>query len=399
MILPNFKLIALALAANLAPIATGLVQIFLGNVLAGIGAIAGGVGAATVQVVNAEAEMAQSKEFRSVGLVRWFFRQPFVLMTLALGILLSLILNPFNAMTLTVILLVAFAAAVGVAIWVSYRDSKPDDTLPSDFFDDEKGAHLTKKALLIGINTYARAPLKGCVNDVNDAKKALTAKGFRVRVLTNSKATDRNIKAGYAWLTADTQPGDKRLFWYSGHGTQLDDPREADGYSEALCPINLSWDDLGTFVTDDNLYSRYNTLSNGANLTFVLDCCHAWDDDRDFKKDTLSRFLAPPESHAHHTRAVSTIAGRSNLHDSVLVIAGCRADQTSMDAVFIEPTGKKRFNGALSRNLIDTLIAMPDTTAIETVMEEVQRRVAAQGYEQVPGLHGSERLKKLPFLG
>lgn len=306
------------------------------------------------------------------------------------------------------------------------KTDSDDDALPEGYFDSEKGARVPKKALFIGINQYPGSPLRGCVNDVNDAQallgasnrvyayggggfskkelekatKALTAKGYEVRVLLNKKATAANIKAGYAWLLADTIAGDKRLFWYSGHGTQLDDPRELDGYSEALCPVNLNFDNLSTFVTDDDLYNGYAQLSTGANLTFVLDCCHAWDDDRSPKlKGTRSRFLPPPPSKIALTKALATIGGRSNLNDSVVVIAGCRADQTSADAVYTDATGKKRYNGALSRNLIDTLLAMPENTALETVLATVQAKVKAQGYDQVPQLLGSERLKKLPFLG
>ncbi len=303
------------------------------------------------------------------------------------------------------------------------QEASDDDALPEGFFAEEKGVHVAKKALIIGINAYPDSPLRGCVNDANDALtyigtngkvyshggggfsekeiaiavKALSAQGYEVRMLLNKKATSANIKAGYAWLLANTIEGDKRLFWYSGHGTQLDDPREADGYSEALCPVNLDFDRLDTFVTDDDLYNGYTTLTSGVNLTFVLDCCHAWDNDRSPRKPR-SRFLPPPPSKVQRSKAVSTIAGRTNQHDSVVVIGGCRADQTSADAVYPDATGKKRYNGALSYNLLKTLRAIPNEP-LTSIIADVQANVKAQGYDQVPQLLGSERLKLKPFLG
>lgn len=87
--LPSFKMIALALIANLVPFATGVVQIVLGNLLTGIGAIAGGVSAAAIQVINAQAEARQT---RARFTAAWFFSRLYVWLTIALGIIVSLIL-------------------------------------------------------------------------------------------------------------------------------------------------------------------------------------------------------------------------------------------------------------------------------------------------------------------
>lgn len=87
--LPSLKLIALALAANLVPLVTGVVQILLGNILTGAGAIAGGLGAATVQVINAQNEAAQT---RSLLTGWWFYSRLYVWFFVAVGIICSLIL-------------------------------------------------------------------------------------------------------------------------------------------------------------------------------------------------------------------------------------------------------------------------------------------------------------------
>ena len=46
-----------------------------------------------------------------------------------------------------------------------------------------------KKALCIGINSYASAPLAGCVNDALDWAKFLTIRGYATATLLDSAAT------------------------------------------------------------------------------------------------------------------------------------------------------------------------------------------------------------------
>jgi len=55
-------------------------------------------------------------------------------------------------------------------------------------------------ALLIGINTYNGAPLRGCVNDITITNDILTT-GYNVpptniKILTDATATKRNILKG-----------------------------------------------------------------------------------------------------------------------------------------------------------------------------------------------------------
>jgi hypothetical protein len=87
--LPSIKLVALAFVANIAPLATGIVQILLGNIPTGIGAIAGGIGAMAAQVMNAQAEAQQT---RSQITVAWFFSRVYVWLTIAIGIVVLLVL-------------------------------------------------------------------------------------------------------------------------------------------------------------------------------------------------------------------------------------------------------------------------------------------------------------------
>lgn len=85
----TFKLLILALCANLAPLATGVSQWVMGNTLTGIATLAGTLGVVVTQVLNAKVE---AKYSRAPVSVLWFFRQLYVWLFLVLGIIVSLII-------------------------------------------------------------------------------------------------------------------------------------------------------------------------------------------------------------------------------------------------------------------------------------------------------------------
>ena len=81
-----------------------------------------------------------------------------------------------------------------------------------------------KKALLVGINkhSFKGSDLRGCVNDVQHMRNCLSSYyGFNldnIRVLTDLRATKKEILARLDWLIDDAQAGDELVFHYSGHG-------------------------------------------------------------------------------------------------------------------------------------------------------------------------------------
>lgn len=85
----TFKLILLAVVANLAPLATGVAQWVLGNTLTGVTTLAGTVGVIVTQVLNARIDTKYTRYPVSAG---WFFRQFYVWLFIALGLIVSLIL-------------------------------------------------------------------------------------------------------------------------------------------------------------------------------------------------------------------------------------------------------------------------------------------------------------------
>ena len=68
------------------------------------------------------------------------------------------------------------------------------------------------------------------------------------------------------------------MIQYAGHGTQVEDldGDEADGDTpgedEAICPVDFA---NGRFLIDDDVAEIVARLPTGAQLTFLLDCCHS----------------------------------------------------------------------------------------------------------------------------
>jgi hypothetical protein len=134
-----------------------------------------------------------------------------------------------------------------------------------------------RRALCVGIDDYAMAPLAGCVQDATDWRDALASLGFETTLLTNALATRAALLSGLTDLVSTAQPGDVVVFQYAGHGTQFDDlgggaGDEDDGRDEAFCPADM---DKGAYVIDDDVRAIFATIGAGVNVTCFIDCCHS----------------------------------------------------------------------------------------------------------------------------
>jgi len=127
-----------------------------------------------------------------------------------------------------------------------------------------------RKALVVGIDGYATAPLSGCVNDANAVAAVLETNGdgspnFSVRLLTNPGGSVSKAALREAIDQLFQGDPDVALFYFSGHGF-----------------VNTNG---GLIVTDD--YQKYDEgismdeILNYANKAaskeriIILDCCHS----------------------------------------------------------------------------------------------------------------------------
>ena len=157
------------------------------------------------------------------------------------------------------------------------------------------------RGLLVGINSYPGAPLRGCVNDVLDMAQFLTkACGFAmndIRLLTDDRATTTGILERIGWLLTGLKAGDRVIFHYSGHGAQMatrNPQGEVDGLDEVICPVDFDWKDEHT-IRDKQFAQIFSAVPRGVEFVWVSDSCHS---------GGLSREMPPPNNAPNMPKAM-----------------------------------------------------------------------------------------------
>jgi metacaspase-1 len=264
------------------------------------------------------------------------------------------------------------------------------------------------KALLVGINKYKLpgSDLQGCVNDVTNMRSILlTYFGFtvkQIRVVTDERATKANIMKRLEWLVKGAKAGDRLVFHYSGHGSQIRD-REGDELKdkldEILCPHDMDWD--GTYIVDDDLGRIFSKIPKGVNLEVFLDSCHSGTATREIHvvgniSDEMiikQRFLQPPVDilcRDEDGLPVKRLMRGNPSPMTHVLFAGCRENQTSADANI-----NGSYNGAFTYYLCKSLRdANAEITRAET-LKRLRASLIFNKYDQVPQLEcQTDKLKK-----
>jgi metacaspase-1 len=278
-----------------------------------------------------------------------------------------------------------------------------------------------KKALLVGINAYPTAPLRGCVNDVMLMSEILVKHyGFSAkdkRVLTDAAATTANIRERLNWLVDDAQPGDVLYFHFSGHGSQVIDTDynkevEPDGLDEIICPVDINWRDK--IIKDDELKNIFDRVPVGVSLTVVLDCCHSGtglDQLHQYRPLGMARGEVAPEfgpdspNRSRHLPMPADIECRgigldlkltersvqhrheSTVDDVGLLVSGCQPHQTSADA-WID----NRYIGAATHAIASTLKRHKYRVSYKTLVDEMNAFMVNHRFTQRPELNGNPDL-------
>ena len=129
-------------------------------------------------------------------------------------------------------------------------------------------AYAKRVALLIGNDAYPTAALQNPVNDATDLASALRELGFEVIIRTNvqSKSEFRDAVINFRQRLS---PNDIALFYFSGHGAQIDK-------FNYLIPTQASFSSLST-LQDDSVSADYvlrEISSAGASTNIlILDAC------------------------------------------------------------------------------------------------------------------------------
>lgn len=281
------------------------------------------------------------------------------------------------------------------------------------------------KAVLIGINYYAnpRNALKGCVNDILNSFRELvrfncgydvtilsdenpntlyaslveilqdeftkqdyygvatTEKKLNIQVKMGAKATKRNILASLETMVSESVRGDKLFVHYAGHGTsQRDmDGDEADGKDEALVSEDMQ------LILDDELYSKVLTrVRDGVSFFSLMDCCHS---------GTI--FDLPWGVIVNHERAswvheFSRVPKNKPVEGVIVMISGCKDDQTSADATLYGSQVPPGFDGSYSGGAFSTFLLKEHRRnprqSLAALLESTRKSLKMNGYSQIPCL-------------
>jgi len=245
-----------------------------------------------------------------------------------------------------------------------------------------------RRALLVGIDHYKnhKYNLKGCVNDVHAMHDFLLQKaGFEekeIKCVVNQQATRDELLKQLTWLVYDTRPGDKILFYYSGHGYRLpeiESGNEPDGFDEAICPHDFDWLRETHAIIDNEFSDIFSVVPKGVSFVWISDSCHSGD---------LS------ETGLKHQKTGFFSKSKIKSNNNVVLIAGSRSEQKS---TFLYTDNA--FHGVLTHFLLQVL-NMPDglTISLKEVMKRVKKLVKQGNYEQEPQLEGCTSLMKKSFL-
>ena len=259
-----------------------------------------------------------------------------------------------------------------------------------------------KFAVLIGINKYQdkRNNLNGCVNDVTAMYDLLVDQfGFKndnVRMLTDHRATKKNIIKRIEWLINNSINGDELVLHYSGHGSQVRDRNGDelnDGLDEILCPSDMNWDDP---LTDDILSKLFSKKPYGAFLTFICDSCHSGTMAKEINgnpiettsyniNETESRYIKPPidiESRG--------VGAKKNVKDTqdMLLLSGCADHQTSISA-YIDGA----YRGALTSSLVKMVKTYPNENWF-FIHKKIKEELEKYNFKQTPQLSGPNDMIK-----
>lgn len=184
-----------------------------------------------------------------------------------------------------------------------------------------------RRALVVGINNYPRAPLYGCVPDAREVGQRLEknddgSPNFSVVSLTSDHGDEPVARPDLRELMLDlfqNASGKDLLFYFSGHGRE--DARGAE---------------LVTSDLDGVPVSELMTLANNSaarTVTIILDCCFSGDTGN---TPGLQAAQVAPD----FRKAIAVVA------DGVTVLAASKATEVSMES---------GGHGAFTRLLLDGL--------------------------------------------
>ena len=149
-----------------------------------------------------------------------------------------------------------------------------------------QSARAEDRALLVGVGKHERQSpfrdLPGIDRDLATMRQVARELGFedrQIRVLADEEATLEGIRSTFeSWLIDAVAPGERALFYFSGHGYYLADRNgdESDRRDEILVPHDYAGtvEALTNVLVDDEVEDWLDRLRTEDVVVF-LDACHS----------------------------------------------------------------------------------------------------------------------------
>jgi hypothetical protein len=281
-------------------------------------------------------------------------------------------------------------------------------------------------ALLVGCNYVGTSnALNGCVNDAINIDQILKIGGadIDIRMLVDAgfngsrmppvgtqRPTKANILDGLRWLISDAIAGDKLLFTYSGHGTNVMERDETGAYVTGDAIIPCDFESAGGyengFIFDQELKAIFAQLPEGVIAHCIADCCHSasvFYVKYTYPEAGHGDAISSPRIHPHHSETSAQIVAISGCGDYQVrelfairiceSIANVSLKKTSADA-FLDPPGPRRLlaQGALSSHILQAMYDFPDGLSYADFTRVVCETVKSDNFSQHPTLTSGKLL-------
>ncbi|MGE2717268.1 caspase family protein [Mycolicibacterium litorale] len=234
---------------------------------------------------------------------------------------------------------------------------------------------MTRRSLHIGLNhvdphAYGGwdGALSGCINDANSMQQVALSRGFEPEQLIDGQATADSVRRRLDAAANELTEGDFFFLTYSGHGGQVVDMNadEQDSLDETWCLFD-------TELVDDSLYGALCAFQPGVRIFVMSDSCHSETvtrapvararEERAAAVDgrakrapldvTLREFEAHKDDYTAQQKWWKPVRTPKDAAASVVLIAGCKDDETSMDgpvngaftAAFLDVWGNGDYQG------------------------------------------------------
>ncbi len=264
-------------------------------------------------------------------------------------------------------------------------------------------------ALLVGIDNYPdpNHHLQGCVNDITAVEDYLNERfdkkeyQLHLQTLRDEQAIREAVINGFRNHLRQAAQDDVVLFYYSGHGSQEQAPKEfwhlePDHLDETLVCYD-SRTENGWDLADKELAKLIAEVAeNEPHITIILDCCHSGSGTKDPMQETKERRFPADKRKRPLGSFIFKLEDLDKLSDTSrdpekhptgwklptgrhVLLAACRDHETAK-----EYPGKQR--GYFSYYLMDTLSKTKGKLTYRDLFARTNAIVRSENIEQSPQL-------------